>query len=231
MYIAPTEAPNFDTAEPASAPAFNHACHPHFTTFVYGGKALDDFMALHKLVTDNTEFVLPRTRQSIEQHIASGHYAIAVYSEAPEFRGQMIAQALIALPDIEGASNLDGYPIANAEKTAIVQSFGVHPKHANCGITALFSAIKAIAEGEGRTEILAKVHADNKPALNMFGYEKNPDAGFKPMGDPAYVGKQDYKSVFMRKALGEPAKPAEPDMPKIVKRHVATSLPRRLVRN
>ncbi|NBX65951.1 MAG: hypothetical protein EBQ96_03040 [Proteobacteria bacterium] len=205
MYQHITESAPGESQTPASAPYFNHACHPHTTTLVMGAKDLDAFMGLHELVTANTSFVLPRSRKSIETHIANGHYAIAIYSDAPEYRGQMIAQALIALPDMEGASNLDGYPITDKKKTAIVQCFGVHPDHKKCGIEALFVAIEAIAIAENRTHILAKMNADNMPSIKMFGNTANEKARYKQVGEAVRIPGQTYKSVFMQKVIAQDA--------------------------
>lgn len=170
-------------------------------------------MELHEMTSANPDFVdpetgksfvLPRTRTSIERHIAGGHHAINVYSEAPEYKGMAIAQILIALPDLEGASNLEGYPIRDKKRTAVIQAFAVHPDHKKCGIEALFAAIEMVARSEGRTHIMAKMNAKNKKSIEMFGYMGNPRARYRQVGHAVKVPGQTYESVFMEKVLDAP---------------------------
>ncbi len=172
--------------------AFANHCEPHTVTLVMTNGDIDGFMDLHETVTAQTPFVKTRTKDSIRKHLAAGHFAIAVYSA----QGQMIAQALMALPDIEGTSNLNGYPLKgklSPATSAVIQSVGIHPDHKKCGLpTVLFAAAASIAQGAGRKHIVAKLNVENRRGFNAFFKE-----GYRQHDVSVVVPGEDYRSIFM----------------------------------
>lgn len=200
---APAPATNLPAPKPASPSraAFNHVCVPHTVRLVSDEKGLAAFMALHNIVTDNLDdsqkhFVKKRTQADIAQHLQSGHYAIGIYA----VDGQMIAQALVALPDMEGASNLKGYPFGDklpADASAVIQSVGVHPDHKKCGLTEkLFEAAKVIAQNEGRAHMVAKMSANNTRSYTAFN-----NAGYSQFGGNVAIEGDGYESAFLVQKL------------------------------
>lgn len=177
-----------------------HDCTPHIVDVNLSLQDIDAFMELHEVVTAGTGYVKPRTKQSVMKHLAKGHFAVAVYGQD----GTMIAQALVALPDKDGATNTEGYPLAakgtlKPETCAIIQSVGIHPDHRKCGLPAkLFAAAAHVAASAGRKHIIAKMNADNKPSFGAFAR-----AGYKQHGLASAVNGEAYKSVFMIKPVGK----------------------------
>ncbi len=195
-----TNLPAPKPASPSRA-AFTHACAPHSVRLVSDDQGLAAFMALHDVVVENLgegekHFVKHRTAADIAQHLQSGHYAIGIYA----INGQMIAQALVALPDMEGASNLKGYPFGDklpVDASAVIQSVGVHPDHKKCGLTEkLFEAAKIVAQNEGRAHLVAKMSAGNTRSYSAFN-----NAGYSQFGGNIAVGDEGYESAFMVQKL------------------------------
>ncbi len=185
---------------------FTHHCTPHRVVLVSAPDDLAGFLALHDAVVasldeDQKHFVKKRTLADLFDHVANGHHALAVYAAD----GQMIGQALLTLPDLDGARNLNGYPFGPAlpdDTCAVIQTLGVHPDHKKCGVPEkLFKAARALAAREGRSHLVAKMSAENTRSFTAFAA-----AGFAQHGNCTQVAGEKYTSVFMTQKLTTDAK-------------------------
>ena len=183
------------TSLPPIAEHLAKACAP-LTARVLTKAEIDNFIHLHDIVRaslpeDKKKFVKKREADDVDTHLAGGNLVLGVFSN----EGELIAQALLVLPNTNGAINTEGYfdyTGLDSNTTAIIQAVGVHPTHKKCGA---FAVLMELARKEAKnkcTHIVAKMSSDNQPSQNAFG-----SAEYTEKGTATRVKDDDYASVFM----------------------------------
>jgi len=205
--------------EPKPAPhvavdSFHAAAKDCHLTFLTGKKGAGEFLDLHKDVfwgmpaSQRSVFLKYLSYPQLLRALMGGHHLLGLYS--PDH--VMLAQARVTFPELPGTSNLEAYPFGSTlkkEDCAVIQSLGVHPKtNGNGGlyIKEIFDGAKGVAEGENCRYLLGKISFgnDNDTINNHRSHKTFIRNHFTQMTQPAFIGSDTYKSVFMVRDLTVP---------------------------